>query len=95
MPKAATIDGRIIAIQEGRFRLLTPDGRGFLFTLAHNANVDTLTLGQWHRHDLPVRVTYSGEPGLESCKVRSVEPLPSEGKDEAKQVGQRWRRDAE
>ena len=74
----ATIDGRIIAIQEGRFRLLTPDGRGFLFTLAHNANVDTLTLGQWHRRDRPVRVTYSGEPGLDSCIVRSVEQIAGE-----------------
>lgn len=77
----ATVDGRIIALQEGRFRLLTRDGRGFLFTLAHDANVDTLTLGQWHRRDHPVRVTYSGEPGLESCAVRSVEPIPDENEE--------------
>ncbi len=73
MPTQMTIDGRIIAVQEGRFRLLTRDGRGFLFTLSRRANIDTLTLGQWHARDLPVRVTYSGEPGLESCVARAVE----------------------
>lgn len=72
MPTLKTIDGRIIAIQEGRFRLLTRDGRGFLFTLSHKANIDTLTLGQWHERDHQVRVTYSGEPGLESGVARSV-----------------------
>lgn len=69
-----TVAGRIIAIQEGRFRLLTSDGRGFLFTLAHNANIDTLTLSQWHERDLPVCVTYRGEPGLESCVARTISP---------------------
>jgi hypothetical protein len=75
-----TIEGRIIAIQEGRFRLLTVDGRGFLFTLAHNANIDTLTLLEWHERDRFVRVTYRGEPGLQSCVARAVRPvaLPAE-----------------
>lgn len=76
-----TIEGRIIAIQEGRFRLLTADGRGFLFTLAHNANIDTLTLLGWHERDLAVRVTYRGEPGLESCVARAIRRVISRTED--------------
>jgi hypothetical protein len=84
-----TIEGRIIAIQEGRFRLLTADGRGFLFTLAHNANIDTLTLQGWHQDDRAVRVTYRGEPGLDTCIAREVRPVTTSATSSRDERGQR------
>ena len=73
MPSTNTVQGRIIAVQEMCFRILTADGRGFLFTLSHRARADTDDLHRWHRHDKPVRVTYSGEPGLDSGIARAVD----------------------
>ena len=75
MPTTTTVQGRIIAIQEMRFRILTGDGRGFLFTLSHNANADADDLRRWHRHDSLVQITYSGEPGLTSGVARTVESM--------------------
>jgi hypothetical protein len=75
MPSTSTVQGRIITVQEMRFRLLTADGRGFLFTLSHRARADTDDLHRWHQRDSHVRVTYSGEPGLDSGIARAVDLL--------------------
>ena len=72
MAETETITGRIIVVQETRFRLVTEDGRGFLFTLARNANVDTTELRRLHARDTPVRVSYEGVPGLDSCVAKRV-----------------------
>jgi hypothetical protein len=72
MSPTSTVQGRIIAVQEMRFRILTADGRGFLFTLSHRAHADTSDLHRWHQHDNLVQVTYSGEPGLDSSVARAV-----------------------
>jgi hypothetical protein len=72
MLKTMTIAGRIIVVQEMRFRIVTDDGRGYLFTLARNANVDTTELRRLHARDTPVRVTYAGQPGLDSCVAKRV-----------------------
>jgi len=72
MSPTNTVQGRIIAVQEMRFRILTADGRGFLFTLSHRARADTSDLHRWHRYDSAVRVTYSGQPGLDSGVARAV-----------------------
>lgn len=70
-----TVQGRIIAVQEMRFRLLTADGRGFLLTLSHRARADSSDLHRWHQGDNAVQVTYSGEPGLDSGIAREVEAV--------------------
>ena len=75
MPSTSTIQGRIIAVQEMRFRILTADGRGFLFTLSHRARADTDDLHRWHQHDNLIQVTYSGEPGLDSGIAQAVDLL--------------------
>lgn len=67
-----TIAGRIIVVQEMRFRLVTDDGRGFLFTLSKRANVGPTELQRWRAHDTTVRVTYEGQPGLDSGVARRV-----------------------
>lgn len=53
MPSA---EGTILAVQEGRFRLLTDDGRGLLFVLATDAPLEPQDLPSLtHRR---VRVAY-------------------------------------
>jgi len=72
MAETLTVAGRIIVVQEMRFRIVTADGRGYLFTLAKNANVDTTELRRLHARDTPVRITYVGVPGLDSCVAKRV-----------------------
>jgi len=72
MVETMVVAGRIIVVQEMRFRIVTADGRGFLFTLARNANVDTTELRRLHARDTPVSVTYVGQPGLDTCVARRV-----------------------
>lgn len=72
MAETSTVAGRIIVVQEMRFRIVTDDGRGYLFTLAKNANVDTTELRRLHRRDTQVRVSYIGQPGLDSGVARRV-----------------------
>lgn len=72
MTETITIAGRIIVVQEMRFRIVTDDGRGYLFTLARNANADTTELRRLHTRDTAVRVTYVGQPGLDTCVARRV-----------------------
>ena len=57
-----SIAGRILLVQESRIRLLTDDGRGLIFLLAHDAPIEP--------QDLPpltgrrVRLDYSDSPRL-------------------------------
>jgi hypothetical protein len=72
MAGTTSIAGRIVVVQESRFRLVTDDGRGYLFTLAKNANIDATELRRLRARDTPVRVSYVGRPGLDSCVARRV-----------------------
>ena len=72
MTETETIAGRIIVVQEMRFRIVTEDGRGYLFTLAKNANIDTTELRRLHTRDTLVCVSYEGVPGLASCVAKRV-----------------------
>ncbi len=72
MAETKTVAGRIIVVQEMRFRLVTEAGLGYLFTLARNANVDTTELRRLHARNTPVRVSYEGVPGLDSCVAKRV-----------------------
>lgn len=69
------VQGQIIVVQEMRFRLMTDDGRGFLFTLAHGATVDTVELNRWQRGANTVCVAYCGKPGLDSCVAHAVHAI--------------------
>lgn len=67
MPSAT---GTVLLVQEGRFRLLTEDGRGMMFLLAHDAPMEP--------QDLPpltgrrVRVDYEDAPKLVAGVVRDL-----------------------
>ncbi len=68
------ITGRIIAVQEQRFRLMVDDGRGFLLTAAKRS-VDLIELARLQNSGEPVRVAYTGEPNLASGVAYSVRPV--------------------
>ncbi len=72
--KKQRVKGRILLIQEERFRLLAERGQSLLFTLAHNASPDVRALETWHDADIPVIVEFEGQPDLESGVAHSVRP---------------------
>ncbi len=80
MPEKQTESGIILAIQEYRFDLLTDDGRGLLFTMAHNAQPGLDELCRIHAHNIHVTVEYEGEPDLSTGIALRV--LPGGGKSE-------------
>lgn len=55
--------GTIIVVQEGRFRLRTPDGRSELFILAHDAPVEPQDLPSLVHAGMRLTVHYSTAPG--------------------------------
>ncbi|MEN6616435.1 MAG: hypothetical protein ABFD12_07745 [Syntrophorhabdus sp.] len=69
------IVGRVIYVQEERFRMVDQKGRSFLFDLAHNAAVSDEDLVNWERLRTWVAVKYEGEPELESGIARSAKPV--------------------
>jgi hypothetical protein len=68
----ATASGRITLVQEGRFRLVTDDGRGLLLRPTPRANVGVEDLCRLHESGARVRVEYRGEPNLASGVVERV-----------------------
>ena len=74
MPGYRTATGTILAVQEQRFRLRTPDGRTLLLTLVRDRLVDDLA--RWRDARTPVEVIFEGQPNLVSGVACSVRPLP-------------------
>lgn len=72
--KVKRLIGRIILVQEDRFRLVGRTGRGYLFSMSHKARAGGRDLQQWHRANLHVLVRFSGEPNLNNGIAYSVEP---------------------
>jgi hypothetical protein len=72
--KMRSIAGTILIVQESRFRLLTADGRGMHFLLAHNARLEPQDLPALaHRR---VRVRYEPAPGLRAHIAHDLEATP-------------------
>ena len=70
--------GRVIMVQESRFRIVTASGQAFLFGLSHAAGVDETDLLEFYRRNIPVIVDYRGEPGLETGMAHSIVGMSSE-----------------
>ncbi len=71
MAKGKSIEGRIILVQEERFRMVDSDGRSFLFDLSHSAPATSEDLKRWSRAKAWLRVEYEGEPEMESGVVHN------------------------
>ena len=64
--------GRIIALQEQRFRLLTDAGQVYALTLARGARLDASALSLLHADRARVTVDFSGEPNLSGGVARNL-----------------------
>jgi hypothetical protein len=69
------ITGRILALQEQRFRLATDDGQVVLLTLAAEARADAATLADWQRRGTHLEVQVSGEPNVAGGVARLVQQV--------------------
>lgn len=69
-----TAVGRVLLVQENRFRLLRPKGQSLLFSLGPSAKEDAADLRAWHEAGTEVMVRYSGEPDLDTGVAHAVEP---------------------
>jgi hypothetical protein len=67
-----TVSGRILLVQEERFRLATDSGQDYLLDLAHNANVGAPDLHRLHQQRRHVMVEYEGTPNLVSGVAHKV-----------------------
>lgn len=68
------VSGRITVVQEQRFRLTTPQGRGLLFTLGTHATPTMGALSRYMEAQLPVTVEYSGDSTFADGIAHSVTP---------------------
>lgn len=70
------VSGRIVAVQEQRFRLATDTGQVYLLTLDRHAPVDAPTLEVLRDKSAHVTVEFSGQPNLESGLAHAIEEQP-------------------
>ncbi len=73
--RKAAIVGRIILVQEDRFRIVGKTGKGYLLTLSNKAGQSQADLQRFHDFDVAVRVEYEGEPNLKSGVAHRVTPM--------------------
>jgi formate dehydrogenase major subunit len=71
----AVSEGRILLVQEARFRLRQEDGRVFLFTLSRSAKTTAADLQRWRAERVTVTVEYEGKPNHESGIAQRVQPV--------------------
>ena len=64
--------GRIIAVQEQRFRLLTDEGQVYLLTLAAAAGLEPSDLARLQTEERQLTIQFDGEPNLKGGVARKV-----------------------
>ncbi len=67
--------GRILMVQESRFRLGTEDGPTLLFSLSAGASTSEMDLIDLQQANTRVVVAYEGEPNLDTGIVHSIRPV--------------------
>ena len=72
----STEEGIVVVAQEGRFRLITDEGRAVLFVLAHDAALEPQDLADLQRAQARVRVRYARAPGLMGKVATRIEAAP-------------------
>jgi hypothetical protein len=68
-----SISGVITMVQEGRFRLLTDEGRVLPFMLSHKARVEPQDLPPLQEKGARVRIGYSDDPRLIASVAHRIE----------------------
>ena len=77
MAKTQTITGRLTMVQESRFRLAAPDGRGYLFSLSPSCLVDEIELLDLLAAAGELTVEFMGKPDFASAMALAIKPLPA------------------
>jgi urease accessory protein UreE len=72
------VTGRIVIVQEQRFRLVANNGRGFLFTLPHNSSVTSDDLLRFRDKSQRLLVEYDGESNTISAVAAKIRLPESE-----------------
>ncbi len=68
------LKGRIILVQEDRFRVVEEKGRGYLFTLSRKSGIGQEELQRYLKAGATVILEYEGEPNMASGIALTVEP---------------------
>ena len=68
-----TVRGKVITVQEGRFRLVTDDGRVMPFVLSHKAEAEPQDLPPLMAKMARVRVSYTESPHLIADVAQRIE----------------------
>ena len=68
-----SVRGFVSAVQEGRFRLVTDDGRVMPFVLSHKASAEPQDLPPLAARTARVRVSYTDSPHLIADVAHRVE----------------------
>jgi hypothetical protein len=68
------LHGRIVTVQENRFRLVRKTGQGYLFTLHHASRTNIEDLQRWQEDDTRLTVEYTGEPNIASGIAHHIAP---------------------
>jgi hypothetical protein len=71
---AKNMAGRIIVVQENRFRLVGDNGRSYLFALHHAGDPQIEDLQRWQQDGTRLMVEYTGEPNIATGVAHSVSP---------------------
>ena len=72
MKNRKTVKGRIILLQEERFRMKDRQGRSFLLDLSHSLALSAEELSAWIREGSELVVTYEGEPETDTGIAYSI-----------------------
>jgi hypothetical protein len=70
-----SVRGRIVTVQEGRFRIKDAGGRSYILTLSHDSEAGIEDLPACRLQDTEVQVWFDGLPNLESGTVSRVVPV--------------------
>jgi hypothetical protein len=75
MDDVQTLTGRLLMVQESRFRIATIKGQVYLFTLAGSSSKNETDLLDFFESKIPVVIEYQGEPGFDTGIAQSLTPL--------------------
>lgn len=67
-----SVRGRIITVQEDRFRIKDTAGRSYVLTLSHDSSAGIEDLEAWRLQDTEVQVWFEGLPNVDSGTASRV-----------------------
>jgi hypothetical protein len=76
MSRMHTLTGRLLMVQESRFRIAAISGRVYLLSLSHSADADEGDLLDYFAANTTLDVRFRGEPNTGSGIAESVRPHP-------------------